>query len=336
MFEEFRRGRADEVARELAAVEPRGEYTLVIAPPAGGDVVTEPVVDANIERFVRALLADGVTTKTLAHALAQLPGITRQEAYARGARDRGETMTLTRVVGKGRTVTMSADELAALGASSARTVVDVGTGDAHDPYKLAVAHPDWLVIGIDPLDAPLGEIADKSTRKPAKGGVANLVLLRASIESLPSEVRGLADEVSVLLPWGKLLEGIVLAHDDVLRGIVELLRPRGRLVVTLNGEIWAESMPARFEHLPVPTPEHVAEVVAPGFARGASSSGPRACSRPRRRTRSKRRGRASSVTGAPARASCISKAKSAPESLRRSIVVAPGGTREGGHDGYCR
>jgi hypothetical protein len=38
-------------------------------------------------------------------------------------------------------------------------------------------------------------------------------------------------------------------------------------VVTLNGEIWLDSTPARYEQLPVPTPEYVAEVVAPGFAR---------------------------------------------------------------------
>jgi hypothetical protein len=33
--------------------------------------------------LVRALLAQGVTAKTLAHALADLPGVSRKEAYAR-------------------------------------------------------------------------------------------------------------------------------------------------------------------------------------------------------------------------------------------------------------
>jgi hypothetical protein len=33
----------------------------------------------------------------------------------------------------------------------------------------------------------------------------------------------------------------------------------------LNGEIWQASTPARYEDLPLPTPEYVAEVVAPVF-----------------------------------------------------------------------
>jgi len=84
IFEEFRRGRVDEIAQELAAIEPRGEYTLVVAPPDGGEVApADALAAAGWEPVVRALLADGVTTKTIARALAQLPGLTRQEAYAR-------------------------------------------------------------------------------------------------------------------------------------------------------------------------------------------------------------------------------------------------------------
>ena len=59
----------------------------------------------------------------------------------------------------------------------------------------------------------------------------------------------------------------MLARDDVLGGIAALCRPGARVVVTLNGEIWLDSTPARYEPLPVPTPEYVADVVAPGFAR---------------------------------------------------------------------
>ncbi len=183
-------------------------------------------------------------------------------------------MTLTRVVGKNRTELMDAGDLAARRAVATRTVIDVGTGDAHYAYRVALAHADWLVVGTDVIDEPMGEIARKAGRKPAKGGVENLVLLRAAAEALPSELHGVADEVSVLLPWGRLLEGIVLAHADVLRGLAELLRVGGHLVVTLNGEIWVESLPARYEHVPVPTPEYVAEVVAPAFGRAGVAIGP--------------------------------------------------------------
>ena len=176
-------------------------------------------------------------------------------------------MTLTRVVGKGRTAEMPAAELSALQQSAARTVVDVGTGDGRHPYALASANPDWLIIGIDALEEPMAETAHRASRKPAKGGRANVVFVRAALEALPGELEGVADEVHVLLPWGRLLEGIVLADGEVLRGLASLSRPGARVEVTLNGEIWVESTPARYADLPVPTPDYVQRVVVPGFTR---------------------------------------------------------------------
>ena len=145
----------------------------------------------------------------------------------------------------------------------------MGTGDGRFAYHLASADPDRLVIGIDALAEPMGERAATATRKPVKGGRPNLLFVHAAIEALPPELEHTADEVYVQLPWGALLEGIVLARPDVLGGIATLCRTGGRVVVTLNGEIWLDSTPARYERLPVPTPEYVAEHVAPGFrARG--------------------------------------------------------------------
>ena len=123
------------------------------------------------------------------------------------------------------------------------------------------------MIGLDALAEPMGERAATSARKPVKGGRPNLLFVHAAIEALPSELEHVADEVYVQLPWGRLLEGIVLARADVLGGLAALCRSGARLVVTLNGEIWLDSTPARYEQLPVPTPEYVAEIVAPGFAR---------------------------------------------------------------------
>jgi len=183
-------------------------------------------------------------------------------------------MTLTRVVGKGRTAPMPAAELDRLRGEYEKCAVDVGTGDARFAYHLASEHPDWLVLGLDALDEPLGEIAYKAARKPARGGRPNLVLLRAAIEALPSEIEGVADEVDVLLPWGALLEGIVRARPEVVRGIAALARPGARVNVTLNGEIWLDSTPARYQDLPVPTPEYVADAIEPEFRRAGIVLGP--------------------------------------------------------------
>lgn len=183
-------------------------------------------------------------------------------------------MTLTRVVGKGRTSTLSAGELAALRAAHAKCAVDVGTGDGRFAYHLASQRPDWLVIGLDALEEPMGEIAYKAARKPARGGRANLVLLRAAIEALPVELEHIADEVDVLLPWGALLEGIVLARPEVVAGIAVLAHGGAIVRVTLNGEIWLDSTPARYEDLPVPTPEYVAAEIEPEFRRAGIDLGP--------------------------------------------------------------
>jgi 16S rRNA (adenine(1408)-N(1))-methyltransferase len=180
-------------------------------------------------------------------------------------------VTIIRVVGKGRTAEMTADELSGMGANAVRTVVDLGTGDGRYAYTVASEHPDWFVIGIDALDEPMGEFAYKASRKPAKGGRPNVLYVRAPIEALPTELHGVAAEVHVLLPWGRLLEGIVRGDDDVLRGLAAL---GGDLDVVLNGEIWEESLPVRYADLPVPTPEYVGAVVAPAFTRAGIAIGP--------------------------------------------------------------
>jgi 16S rRNA (cytidine1402-2'-O)-methyltransferase len=83
VFEEFRRGTASELAGAWDDNEPRGEFTLVVAPPPGIERVTETATDEQLDRLIRALLAQGVTARTLATALAEIPGITRKAAYAR-------------------------------------------------------------------------------------------------------------------------------------------------------------------------------------------------------------------------------------------------------------
>jgi len=162
---------------------------------------------------------------------------------------------------------MPGEELRGLRARYEHCAVDAGTGDAHFAYHLASERRDWLVVGIDALDEPMGEIAYRAARKPARGGRENLVLVRAAIEALPPELDHIADEVHVLLPWGALLEGIVRARADVIGGIAALARPGATVRVVLNGEIWLDSTPARYEDLPVPTPEYVAEVIEPEFRR---------------------------------------------------------------------
>src|SRR2546430_12368378 len=111
---------------------------------------------------------------------------------------------------------MSADDLASLSAGYRAVAVDVGTGDGRFAYAYARKHPDWLVIGMDPAREGLREMSMRAMRKPARGGLPNVIYVWSGIEQPPDELGHIADEVHVVLPWGKLLPGVVLPVHDVL------------------------------------------------------------------------------------------------------------------------
>jgi len=87
VFEEFRRGTARDLGAEPSdAEDARGEFTVVVAPPVGSPEAateTDGATDEQLDRLVRALLEHGVTPKTLARALGDLPGVSHKQAYAR-------------------------------------------------------------------------------------------------------------------------------------------------------------------------------------------------------------------------------------------------------------
>jgi 16S rRNA (cytidine1402-2'-O)-methyltransferase len=87
VFEEFRRGPARELAAEMADVDDaRGEFTVGAAPPAGSRAAAselDTATDEQLDRLVRALLDQGVTAKTVAKALSELPGVSHKQAYER-------------------------------------------------------------------------------------------------------------------------------------------------------------------------------------------------------------------------------------------------------------
>lgn len=77
-------------------------------------------------------------------------------------------------------------------------------------------------------------MADRSRRaaaKPARGGAANALFVRASVEALPDELAGVASHLTILFPWGSLLRAVALPDIDVLRGLARLCRPRARVEV---------------------------------------------------------------------------------------------------------
>ncbi len=59
----------------------------------------------------------------------------------------------------------------------------------------------------------------------------NLLYVRAAIEDLPTELAGLADHVSVVLPWGSLLAAVARPSVKLLGSIRALCQPNAKLTV---------------------------------------------------------------------------------------------------------
>jgi len=167
------------------------------------------------------------------------------------------TASRLKVLAGKKLVDLAPAELAAALAVAEHVLVDVGTGDARTAYRQAVAHPEWLVIGVDPAGEGAAETAGGAARRPGKGGAPNLILVNAAIEAVPSALDGVADEVTVLMPWGKLLRGVVLGEDDVLAGLRAVAKPGAPLEVSIGTSIWRDPIPLEIRDLPELTPESV-------------------------------------------------------------------------------
>jgi 16S rRNA (adenine(1408)-N(1))-methyltransferase len=161
---------------------------------------------------------------------------------------------------------MSAAELRAAALPYARVVVDVGAGDGRFAYNLAKAQPAAFVVGMEPVAENLRESSSRARRKPERGGLPNVIYVTASIETPPPELVGVADEVSVVLPWGSLMRGIILGGDGVLRGLAGLAKADGTVRIVVNTLIFDDPVPLEARDLPEPSPEYVTSVLAPKYA----------------------------------------------------------------------
>jgi len=113
-------------------------------------------------------------------------------------------------------------------------VLDIGTGDGHFVYNSARQNPNKFFIGIDANPRPLEKLSEKIHRKPAKGGLPNVLFLQSAVEDLPSELDGVADEVHVHFPWGSLLRAVARGDEAVLRNLRRVCSTQGLLEVVIG------------------------------------------------------------------------------------------------------
>jgi len=62
----------------------------------------------------------------------------------------------------------------------------------------------------------------------------NLLYVRAAVEDLPPALAGVADRLSVVLPWGSLLAAVAHPSVDVLQGIRGLCQPDAVLTIVIG------------------------------------------------------------------------------------------------------
>ena len=112
--------------------------------------------------------------------------------------------------------------------------LDIGTGDGLFVYRSARCNPSRFFVGIDPNTRPLQKISQKIYRKPAKGGAPNALFIQASVENLPEELNGIANEVHVHFPWGSLLRAMALGELNELEGIRRVCTSNAVLKLTIG------------------------------------------------------------------------------------------------------
>ena len=130
-------------------------------------------------------------------------------------------------------------------------VVDIGTGDGRFVYQCAQAQPTKFFIGIDAHAKALEKISEKIYRKPAKGGLPNVLFVQAAVENLPSELDGVADEIHIHFPWGSLLRAVVCADREVLGNLRRICAPGCLLEIIIGLDPSRDR--AEIERLELPT-----------------------------------------------------------------------------------
>ena len=172
------------------------------------------------------------------------------------------------IVARGKEmIEMSAEELAELVSDYCSIAIDLGTGDGRFAYSYAGEHPETFVIGIDPVHGAMRDFSTRARRKPAHGGLPNLLYVTASIEQPPAELEGRCNRIFVNLPWGSLMRGIIEADETVLGNLDRLAANDAHLRIILNTRVFDDPVPLDVQGLPEITVAYAEAVLRPAFSR---------------------------------------------------------------------
>ena len=82
------------------------------------------------------------------------------------------------------------------------------------------------------MDANAAALRERSGRA-ARARQRNVLYVRAALEDLPPELAGVADRITVVLPWGSLLTAVARPASPLLGCVHGLAQPGARLTVVL-------------------------------------------------------------------------------------------------------
>lgn len=144
-------------------------------------------------------------------------------------------------------------------------VIDLGTGEGVFVYQAARENPEKFYIGIDANAQPLAKVSEKIHRKPAKGGLPNVLFIQAAAESLPSELDGAADEVHIHFPWGSLLRAVASGDGAVLRSLRRICAPGALIEVIMGMDPERDQTEIEALGLKLLTPEFLESTLVPRY-----------------------------------------------------------------------
>lgn len=113
--------------------------------------------------------------------------------------------------------------------------------------RAARRDPGVLVIGVDASADGLRDVARRLAAKPARGGLGNAILGVLALAQAPGELAGLADVITVHLPWGSLLDAVARPEPAGLARLRGFARPGAQLRIVFG---YGPADPAAVQGLP--------------------------------------------------------------------------------------
>ncbi len=132
-------------------------------------------------------------------------------------------------------------------------ILDIGTGDGRFIYKNALENIEEFYIGLDPSAKQLKNYSKKAVRKK----LPNALFVIGSSHNIPKELENTINTLYVILPWGTLLQNLVLPSREFINSLSKLLIANGKTMFILSYSLEFEPSETNRLSLPELSEEHL-------------------------------------------------------------------------------